>query len=485
MPTLVEQQIISAAQASAVKQVDWYNQHQLYYDKPPKAGRASWWLALKPHFVTPQEHEILTTETPAVIRDYHRTSSYLLEMALKPKVRQDSPTLDRLHQVVTHNVPLTTVGLWQELLNKGKNLPATSRPDLLISASGSTRFKHIEYNADGSADKGNTLGVNLVMHQVLKHQPIGIGLDAAYIQGIRAQLPHHETITVATILPDAYRTEYDPQNRFFAKQAHGIDEGVNWISAKLSEVEIRPDGVYTDGKKIDIIDREIKTPGFTDEYDFQNESDLLKAVVEDKVHLFGSVLPHGDKLFLATLFDPNLEHDIEGVIGVDGLARLRTWHPTTYLFDPNQKKYIFNGKEHDIGSIKNPGQGGFVLKHTGDNIYTTGSNGVYFSRGYKSDRWPEIVDRAIQTGMGKRNHLILQEMVDPQPFEVETISSTTATPKTVLVPNRFAPYYVWDGSAYILGNALVTAGTDREVTNLNSVNIHGQRDNTYQGVALR
>jgi hypothetical protein len=187
----------------------------------------------------------------------------------------------------------------------------------------------------------------------------------------------------------------------------------------------------------------------------------------------------------SSLFDPDLEAVIVGQIGKAGLQRLRQYHPTTHLFDPSKKTYPFGSQEYSIDDLRDSANRPTVIKHTGDNIYTTGSNGVFISRGYKNEKWGEMVDKAMATGIGLRTHLIIQDLVEPQHFQVQTISSITAEPKQWTVPVRFAPYYVWTGTAYEPGDILVTAGTDRQVTTLHSLNIHGQRDNTYQGVAVK
>lgn len=481
----MEQQHIDWARLTAQSQINWYADRNLYYKEPPKPGRASWGIALHPHFITPEQYATLTTVTPDIISSYHQMSAHLLRLALDPNVRGESPILERMHHVLTIANPPETEALWKEMLALGKTMPASSRPDILIPSGSNIPLQHIEYNADGSADKGNTLGVAKVTQEVLGSQTVGISLDQAFIKGIRHQLPNHDLITVATVLPDNYRTEYDPQNIFFAKQINDT-EGINWLSAKVSQLDYRSTGVYVGDKKIDIVDREIKAPGFLDTHNFQTEMDLYKAVIEQKVEMFGSVLPHGDKFFLAALFDPALESIIKGVIGESSLKRLRAYHPTTHLFTPDKRSYQFKDKEVMIDEIRNPSPDqGFVLKHTGDNIYTTGSNGVFISLGYKSEGWSDIVDQALATGLGRRTYLVLQELVEPQRFGIEAISSTTAVPKKFTVPTRFAPYYVRIGDEYVLGDALVTSGTDREVEKLNSFNIHGQRDNTYQGVAVK
>lgn len=484
MPNLLEQQRINTARASATAQVEWYAKNNLYYKEPPKPGRASWGLALHPHFITPKQHQELLTVTPRVIEDYHRASAHLMELALASKVRRDSPTLARLHQVLTFTNPSETEALWKEMLAMGKTMPASSRPDILTPQDPTKRFQHIECNADGSADKGNTLGVAKVTTEVLGYETVGIGLDRAFIQGIRQQLPQHDQITVATVLPDNYRTEYEAQNNFFVDQVNGND-GINWLSAKVSELRHQPDGVYVGNTKVDIVDREVKAPGFTDDHGFEAEMALYRSVVEQKVDLLGSVLPHSDKLFLAAIFDPELESTIETIIGTTGLARLRAHHPTTHLFDPAKKTYRFDGQDYSVDELKSTDGKATVLKHTGDNIYTTGSNGVYISKGYQNQKWHQALEDAMTTGIGRRTHLIIQELVEPQRFPIEAISSTTAEPKTYTVPNRMAPYFVWNGARYVLGDLLVTAGTDREVTTLQSFNIHGQRANSYQGVAVK
>lgn len=481
MPSPQEQDRINVARANAQAQVDWYSKNKLYYKEPPKEGRASWGIALHPHFISPQQYRTLRETTPKVIADYHRVSTYLLSLALEPGIRRDSWTLSSLYNVLTYATPPETEVLWKEMIAAGKTKPASSRPDILIPQEPTRPWQHIEYNADGSADKGNTLGVAKVTQEVLGFPTIGIGLDIAFMKGLRRRLPDHDQITVATVVPSAYRTEYTPQNEFFAKQIDGRDS-IRWISASLSQMEYRSDGVYTDGTKVDIVDREFKAPGFSDDHDFAPEMALYKAVLENKVEIFGSALPYGDKIFLATLFDANLEPTIVGLIGQGGLQRLRTYHPTTHLLSPNKSLYTFGNQDFTIRDLKYPGnKSGFVLKHTGDNTYTTGSNGVYFSHGYQSSEWPSVVESAHRTGVGKRTPLIIQELVYPQPFPIETITSTTAEPKSMIVPVRFAPYYIDDD----LGDALVTAGTDREVEKLNSFNIHGQKKNSYQGVSVK
>jgi hypothetical protein len=189
-----------------------------------------------------KQYRTLRETTPKVIADYHRVSTYLLSLALEPGIRRDSWTLSSLYNVLTYATPPETEVLWKEMIAAGKTKPASSRPDILIPQEPTRPWQHIEYNADGSADKGNTLGVAKVTQEVLGFPTIGIGLDIAFMKGLRRRLPDHDQITVATVVPSAYRTEYTPQNEFFAKQIDGRDS-IRWISASLSQMEYRSDGV--------------------------------------------------------------------------------------------------------------------------------------------------------------------------------------------------------------------------------------------------
>lgn len=486
---------ITAAQNKAIAQEAFYIGNGVHYgNEPSHNGDASWALSLNHHRITPDQMRLLQTDIPQAIADYHSTSAVILGMSFDPAVRRENPAINALYKRLTTRVPENVIGVFEDFAKLGVTAPFSTRPDI-VTEFGSSRFKIIEYNCDGGADKGNTEAVNQATAMALGEQVVGQGLADLFIQQIRKN--YSGELTVATVLPDNYRQEYNAQNRFFARVAHSVGSkyGISWISAMASEIFPIKDAIYshTDGhlRKIDLIDREFKLPGYLSEYDFQTELAIVKAVLKGRVGLLGSVLPFGDKTLLATIFDSDFEEMYRLTLEALGdchassrLARLRTLHAQTSFVDPDiTPKFYGESLTWDI-ILNLQADRGFVLKRGGDTHTTTGSKGVVISTDVDLFDWQTAIGAALQQSVDGTDSWIIQELVEPEKRPVHHILNSRSLPKTTISASRFSPYYVRTNSGYDLGRVLVTAGTDRETVKKGWRNIHAQKKNTYQGVSV-
>lgn len=470
---------IALHQARAKEVEEFLNTKKLYYGTAPRQnGNASWAVALHNHTLSEEQARMMSQSLPVAIMAFHEICLSFMKTAFG---HTEDPALLKLHKYLTAGVPDTVIRMWTAATAQHQTV-FSSRPDLVIDSRG--LFHIIEYNTDGGADKGNTLGVNEYSQEVFKQPVLGEGLVRAFVDEIRRTHPDSNDILVVTAVPDEYRTEYEAQNRYFSETAseYGKELGVTWITRRLSEIDITAGGVMVQmgekNKKVDIIDREFKLPGFTQEYSFEKEAELLSAALSGSVAILGSLLPFQDKILLSTLFDDAFS----AYFKPDTLQTLRTLHAETAVLDKECRSVTLD-KTYSLEQLRNLDLDiDLVLKRGGDNIGSTGSKGLVLSKDVSNATWQTMFDRALEEPFQGGSYWVIQKFYRSDTFPVEFIKSSRATPKKLDAINRTAPYYVRQGNGYILGNVLVTAGTDMETYNKQLGNIHGLRCNTYQAV---
>lgn len=459
---------------------EFLTRKKLYYGTAPRQnGNASWAIALHNHLLSEDQARIMTQDLPTAIMAFHEVCSTLMKAALGDT---KDPALLKLRKYLVAGVPDTVLKMWATAASQPQTV-FSSRPDLVIDSRG--LFHIIEYNTDGGADKGNTLGVNEYSQEVFKQPVLGKGLARAFVDEIRRAYSDSDDILVVTAVPNEYRTEYEAQNRYFSETAseYGKERGITWITRRLSEIDITSSSVMVQigekYKKVDIIDREFKLPGFTQEYDFKKEVELLNASLNGNVAMLGSILPFQDKILLSILFDDTFSTHFES----DTLQTLRSLHAETAVLDKEYRAVTLD-KIYSLEQLRNLDLDmDLVLKRGGDNIGSTGSKGLVLSKDVSFATWQAMFDRALEEPLHGGSYWIIQKFYRSDTFPVEFIKSSRATPKKLEAINRTAPYYVKQGDSYVLGNVLVTAGTDMETYNKQLGNIHGLRRNTYQAVA--
>ena len=458
--------------------------NQLYYGSEPRNnGDASWTLALNNHTVTPEQESSLQTSFPEFIDTFHRGSARLMHSALTAG-NTSNPPLDRLRRYLTMGVPEETQELWQQAARNGQEV-FSSRPDMIVDPQG--KFHIVEYNTDGVADKGNTQGINDYSRMFLGKETLGANLAKTFVNSIRQKYNDRDTVTVATVLPDNYRQEYDAQNRYFANQAqrYGSELGVRWITMRVSDVHIDDSKVYAvlDGNKhtLDVLDREFKLPGFMPEVNFEREVELVRAALEGRVEMLGSILPFQDKVLLSTLFDK----DYSSAYDEDNLPAVRQVHAETAIVNRDQPNIQLGGNALTLDDIYGLRPDfSMVLKRGGDTVGSTGSKGLVISEDVSPDAWKKELDRALTEPLSGGNFWVVQRFYQSKRFPVRHIRNSRSQYKELQVINRFAPYYVRGQEGFRLGNILVTAGTDEETYKRHKNNVHGLRQNTYQAVSL-
>lgn len=486
---------IEQAQSIARTQEAYYGLNGVYVDPERfNKGQASWGLALNNHPIYPDQVRLWTEDLPRSIENFHRGAANLIHLALHDR----STHYQRLFRMLSAGVPDETIQLWYQFDRMGITQPFSSRPDVILGRDGQ---KVIEYNVDGSADKGVTEAVNTALQRSLHTQTLGNGLAKLQVGEVRRRYPQKDRLLVVTALPDGYRTKYDPQNQYFARAAnfYGRDQEVVWVAKKISELTVA-DQVTTeiDGKNevVDVIDREFKLPGYRPNQNFEQELSLMQAAADGRVNLLGTPLPLQDKLLLATMFDLNYLSDMQfgDADALQTPSQMLRWHAQTHFTDPSVKSIGFtDGTTYTWDDLmtKIPLEGEtdprmrFVIKRGGDSEFTTESRGIAFSYGRGSINWREALEAALEKSARGEEFWIIQQLQTPDLFTVNYLPKSRADKiQTGVFPNRFAPYYVSTGDGFQLGSILVTAGTDRLVSKRGSLNIHGQRDNTYQAAEL-
>lgn len=478
----------------------------LYYGNGANANHdPSWAIGLEGHPFPPTQQYVLNVEAPVIIGGFVNGTEQLLNQSLSAN---RDPSFNRLNRYLTAGVPEETLEFWNNSIKKEQHV-LSIRPDM-VSTGGvllpgkevtlGGELKIIEYNVDGGADKGNTQGVNYYSQEGLEMETIGQNLAILFLEQIRNMYPDKEVITIATVLPEGYREEYNLQNSFFARHANELGKmvGVRWVAAKLSEIEIQDSRVVIKkGEEtipITAIDREFELPGYHKDHVFGMEKLLLEAVFEGKVDLLGSLLPHSDKILQSTIFDA----EYSSVFDPTMLAEMQALHAETSVLDPDQGGVMLGNTWYSFEDLANlvpdfP----MVLKAGGVNNGTTGSAGVDFSPNKKFahttsfndelEVWKKKLYAAIHDPQ-KNGYSVIQHFYPSDLFDVAMIQNERKKPHRYDVAVRIAPYYVrvtdpvWGKDIFTLGNILVTAGTDRETRlrkNGKGDNIHGQSENTY------
>jgi len=370
-------------------------------------------------------------------------------------------------------------------------MPMSMRPDVQVTKTEAGQvFKIIEVNGDGRADKGNTQAVAMYSELQFGEKPLGRGLANAFTES----LTHNGHLTVATVLPDAYRTEYDAQNRFFADAAHLAADGkLNWITVNIRDLIYQEDGIYYRGEddlvRIDLIDREFELPGFKQDHDFEPEKQILSAHLEGKVGIIGSLLPFSDKYLFSLLFNNGFEQELTAVLGSRArLEEIRDMFAETMYVDATvnpqagmrKYKYFESLNYEDVLHKLHP----LVLKRTGNIEQATESKGVIISADCDTRTWAAYVTRAFDEGgwvLQRFYPSVEQELAARESFR----SVRQVNP---MAKFRFAPYFVRDIADGLLklGNILVTGKIDHRQKKLRNSNlVHAQRGTAYQTGVVR
>jgi hypothetical protein len=382
----------------------------------------------------------------------------------------------------------------------------------------------VEYNLDAGADAGFTQGVGEYSRRHLGMKPIGAGLAQLLVARARALVPGKEKVVVATVLPEGYRGEYDAQSRFFARRADEVGEnyGVTWLAGKVSQFEVTGEGVFVNNasarRRIDLIDREFELAGYRSKKrnGYEDERRLVKAWLAGGVKLMGTILPLSDKAFLSFVYDPALESFMIETLAANPnpsgsdlsaekrLERIREAHAETRLLDPRREGVSFDGEFlpwEEIGGEQRL-KDRLVLKRAGRNMETTGSAGVVIGPDTSLPVWQEAFAtameetekaiRAYEAGQkGEKlydagSFWILQRFHPSRRVPIVWIrNSRTGPMRTADAALRVAPYAVWKGARFVVGDCLVTAGTDQTTLEMGYNNIHGQFGNTYTVLEVR
>lgn len=473
---------ISEDQRKAKEVEEYLTSRKLYYGtRPSSSGNASWGIALNNFVISKKQSDELHNNTE-LIKNFHETCSKLMRLALQEGV--NDPGLMRLRKYLASGAPKSLINLWERAAKSQQEVFST-RPDLVLDEEGA--FHVIEYNVDGGADKGNTLGINKYAEKISDKKVVGHGLEYLFIDQIRRS-KEKPYLLIATVVPDNYRLEYEAQNKYFASEAtvYGKLYGMEWITVRLSDLVINQSSIQVvhDGKvkNIDVIDREFKLPGFlpNSEYDFAKEITLLNVALSGHVDLLGSILPFQDKILLSLLFDPSFE----SAFTKENLNSLRRLHAETAVLD-KANPFVHLDKDYTHDELRNLDTNiGLVLKRGGDSVGSTGSKGLVISKDVPLEEWKTMFDVALNEPSEGGSYWIIQKYYQSASLPVKFIKNSRSLPKELEAITRIAPYYVRHQDTFRLGNVLVTAGTDRETRVKRWANIHGLRRNTYQAVSV-
>lgn len=494
------------------KMQEYLFKHKLSYDHPlPHSdSKAPWMLSEDVFSLTARERIFFQANSsgsfPEVIGDYCKIVRGVLRHIWGEGQNKQSyaffETLGEILEKTYSSFRIDSIKKELSFINHSTNdLPFSIRPDCVFTQALRGRTpKIIEYNADGCADKGFTVGVNFYTSQILDVQPIGYGLVKAFVEGIAEYYcANIDELNVLTILPSNYRSEYDLQNKYFARIADRIGKTskktVGWFAEKIENITITSDGLLyllpqngDSGRHIHIVDREFKMPEYKRNISFELEMQVTRAYLQSKIAFLGSLLPYSDKIFFSLLFNASLEEfilqSLEGtsVERQQRLAHLRSYHAETHLLLPNIEEYRFGGQTFSWQEILNQ-KIHVVIKKVGDTENTTGSKGVYLSTETNLNQWRKILYEARQSGTW-----IIQRFHASDTYRISGKRSYREITK--INDNskiRFAPFYVLSADYnYMLGNALVTAGIypKQKRKRFSIDNIHTSRGTAYLAVAV-
>jgi len=476
-----------------------------YGSKPTSAeDKAPWMISTASFEVCREEANYLIgmgTPPPLaclgmIIQDFHIVSIRLL-ISLIDQMQMGEH--NRLTEHIDHIMQSPAADLYVRWLDKYRHqnfhcmMPFSTRPDVQIVNSQhlENKYKIIEYNVDGSADKGVSEGVNLYSHLFLNCDPLGRGLVTAFLEEICRRYVSEKDINVATILPDTYRTEYEPQNIFFAMAANeagcAFESQIHWYAVKLNQLVVAEDGLHIvaeDGQDVHIhaVDREFKLPGFIPTREFQVERQIIELALDDKVDILGSPLPLSDKVFMTFIHSLEFEPLVLDALGIEAavrLQRLRASHAETYFLTEALDEITIAGQTYSWEDILDQNVQ-TVVKKVGDTIETTGATMVFLSAECSPGDWRRLLTR-IQHERG----WVLQAFY---PSKEYTIGGRRSYHQSHAIYHksriRFSPYYVIYAGHYELGNILVTAGIfNREAAHRDKIHkIHGSRGTAYLAV---
>lgn len=342
-------------------------------------------------------------------------------------------------------------------------LPPVMRPDLLICADGfaMTEADSVPGGIGLTAFLARLYGCGDAMPRLFLDALLsasGVPADAASARSRRV---------VIAVSDEA--ADYRPEFEWLAAilRSRGADVSVSHPNA----LEISADGVFLDGKKVDVLHR------FFELFDLGNvrgADALFVAAERGNVVVSPPMRPfQEEKLSLALLHHPALFPFWEEALGEAHFSLLRKIVPETWVVEPTPE-----GGLPASAALLAPTLGGrpirdwreladaprrerdLVLKASGFDETAWGARSVTIGADASRDEWAAALERALASAREKKSFFVLQRFRKPARLE-HALFDARGVPESAFGRARVCPYYflVRDGggrSRARLGGALCT-----------------------------
>ncbi len=304
-----------------------------------------------------------------------------------------------------------------------------------------------------------------------------LGGPHGMLEGFMGAMQHisgkeHPVVAIAV---SQESVDYRPEMEYFAGRLRDRGEAVYAVTPR--DVEFREDGLYVEGRKLDVLYR------FFELFDLRNvpKADLfLYAQRKGTVTVTPPFKPQlEEKLWFALLHHPGLDEVWLKELGVERLGRLRRLVPQTQILDPRPVPphalvaglQIGGRSVRDIGRVADMGKrerANWVLKPSGFSELAWGSHGVHIGEDEPQEEWAREVGEALESF--PHPIWLLQRFRKARVVEVPYYDFTAG--ETIAMPGRtrICPYYFRTPDGIRLGGALATVcPADKKI-------IHGMVD---------
>lgn len=251
------------------------------------------------------------------------------------------------------------VGLWIVALSRDETPVLRARPDIIRQSNGRLIVNEITL--------GNTgIGMEAVERVVYdEHLPIDDKLQMSlnpvcYLEAVRGLMSGRSPLVLGVLLTP-WRSLYGPEQRCFVDilKAHAAQYNIRPLFGFTTETEVRDDGVYLQGEKLDVVERvfkEYQADGASEaqsrlKYDLARinaiEQSIINAYLDGRLpHLHPNLHTWLDyKETQAWLFDPRLEGFwLEHLGNPTLLQELREFFAETYVLEVDGNEVLLNGQ---------------------------------------------------------------------------------------------------------------------------------------------
>ncbi|MDD3887454.1 MAG: hypothetical protein PHN19_01635 [Patescibacteria group bacterium] len=249
------------------------------------------------------------------------------------------------------------IEIWKkELERKNVILAKRIRIDAIRTAEG-LKINEFTLGATGS---GYGAVIDIISRNFFPDKKFFEPIAKKYVEAIHDLLPNGGNVG---ILLTPWRDGYGPEQQALTKlfEEYGKEFGLTFLFGISFLAEVKDDGVYLKGKKLDLVERVFKEYSEIDKNDLQkNRMAVFAADIEKKIidaYFDGKVLLHPNLLtfldykeLMAWLFDERLNEEWIKFLGSDGFVELKNFFAYTVVWKGNN--FIWKGVEYSNESMQ-------------------------------------------------------------------------------------------------------------------------------------